>query len=49
MLRNINLIKRLIMNEIQKFKKGRMIPKHQDGGGMYSASDLVEAGNRAFG
>lgn len=37
------------MNEIQKFKKGRMIPKHQDGGGIYSASDLVEAGNRAFG
>ena len=31
MLRNINLIKRLIMNEIQKFKKNRMIPKGQYG------------------
>lgn len=31
MLRNINLIKRLIMNKIYKFKKGRIIPKAQNG------------------
>ena len=31
MLRDINLIKRLIMNKIYKFRKGKIIPKAQNG------------------